>query len=214
MKTSMRKCLISALLATVAWAGSAAAATKSAEPFDYFTNNWNVVGLKDYPRGARVTPDNRLFLAGTNTAVRVQFGRTLAPLNRQHGKLALAGWMPIMVIAADDEAVHYEFTYWATPMPGVKDWGKAFDWPTEGENFLIWVRYQATNKSDQPAEARVDVRLDAQAASHPKAGAPEEPPVDLSLHRSYSIEKVLAPGGTVEGAARFAFFPVKDAAAF
>ena len=214
MRTSMQSCLIATLLATAAWVDQVGAATKPEEPFDYFVNNWNVVGLKDYPRGARVTPDNCLFLAGTNTAVRVQFGRTLTPLSRQHGKLAIAGWMPIMVIAADDEAVHYEFTYWATPMPGVKDWEKAFEWPTEGENFLVWVRYQATNRSDQPAEARVDVRLDAQAASHPKAGAPEEPPIDLSLHRSYSIGKALAPGGTVEGAARFAFFPVTDAAAF
>ena len=33
------------------------------EPFDYFRNSWNVIGLKDYQCGTRVTPDNRLLLA-------------------------------------------------------------------------------------------------------------------------------------------------------
>ena len=59
--------------------------------------------------------------------------------------------MPIMEIAADDGPVHYEFTYWATPMPNVKDWQKAYDWPTEGENFLVWARYKApTRRRSRP----------------------------------------------------------------
>jgi len=109
-----------------------AAAPKPSEGFDYFENNWNVVGLKDYPRGARVTPDNRIFLAGTNATVQVRFGSALTPLSRKQTKLALNGWMPIMVVSADDGPVHYQFTYWATPMPEVKNWRKAYDWPTEG----------------------------------------------------------------------------------
>ena len=30
------------------------------EPFDYFRNSWNVLGLKDYEHGTRVAPDNKL----------------------------------------------------------------------------------------------------------------------------------------------------------
>jgi hypothetical protein len=29
------------------------------EPFDYFRNSWNVIGLKDYERGTRITPPGR-----------------------------------------------------------------------------------------------------------------------------------------------------------
>jgi hypothetical protein len=32
---------------------------------------------------------------------------------------------------------------WSTPLPSVKDWQKAFDWPTEGENFLNWIQMGA-----------------------------------------------------------------------
>ena len=201
------------LLATGLWVRAADAAERTGEPFDYFVNNWNVVGLKDYPRGARVTPDNRLYLAGSNTTVQIRLGRRLTPLSRSHGKLARDGWMPIMEIAADDGPVHYEFTYWATPMPDVKDWRKAFDWPTEGDNFLVWVRYRATNKSDQPAAAEVEIQVDPKAAAHAKTDATKEPPVDRSLHRGYSFARELSPGETVEGAARFAFLPVANAAA-
>ncbi len=180
------------ILAALAVVAASVAFADAADTFDYFANNWNVVGLKDYQRGARVMPDNRIMLDG-KTLVQVRFGRDLTPLSRREGKLAREGWMPIMEIAAVDGAVRYEFTYWATPMPDVKDWRKAFDWPTEGENFLVWVRYKATNQSDKPAEARIEIR---QAADQAPGNC--------------SIAKELMPGGMVEGAARFAFFPVKD----
>jgi len=185
---------------------------KKVMEFDYFVNNWNVVGLKDYRRGARVMPDNRIMLAGSTAAVQVRFGNQLIPLSRRHNKLAMDGWMPIMVINANDGPVQYEFTYWATPLPSVKDWKKAYDWPTEGENFLVWVRYKATNTSKKPTEAKVQVKLDP-AYRHPGgAEAPREPKVNKSLHGSYSLTKMLAAGQTVEGAARFAFVPIQDSA--
>ena len=84
MKAS--RIFITAALVTGLWARAAAATEKPNDPFDYFVNNWNVVGLKDYPRGARVTPDNRLYLAGSNTTVLVRFGRTLTPLSHAHCK--------------------------------------------------------------------------------------------------------------------------------
>jgi len=51
--------------------------------------------------------------------------------------------------------VRYEVAYWATPLPDAKDWKAAFDWPTEGENFLNWIRVKAVNTTDQPVEASV-----------------------------------------------------------
>ena len=34
-------------------------------PFDYFDNSWSVIGLKDYARGTRITPDNALMIGTT-----------------------------------------------------------------------------------------------------------------------------------------------------
>src|SRR4030042_4620318 len=112
---------------------------QKAEHFDYFVNNWNVVGLKDYPRGARVTPNNAIIL-GYDT-LNICYGQELTKLSRKQDKLALNGWLPVMVIRANEDAIRYEFTYWVTPMPDVQDWKKTFNWPTEGENFMVWVKY-------------------------------------------------------------------------
>jgi len=114
------------------------------EPFDYFRNSWNVIGLKDYNDGARVTPDNRLLLAGKAT-VRIRCGRELIPLSRKQTKTLLDGWLPVILITAGDGPVRYDFQLFATPLPSVKDFQKAFDWPTEGENFLNWIVVKATN---------------------------------------------------------------------
>ena len=57
-------------LQTIAWLlvattfGFCQSAVLADEPFDYFQNSWNVIGLKDYNDGTRVTPDNELILAG------------------------------------------------------------------------------------------------------------------------------------------------------
>ena len=137
------------LAVIVLFGGPAAAQTDrmmEVDSFDYFTNNWNVIGLKDYNHGSRVTPDNELWLGG-RTAVQVRYGRQLTPLGRQHGKRAASNWLPIMCVSAEDGPVVYEFRYWATPLPDAKDWQAAFGWPTEGENFLVWVTVKATNRS-------------------------------------------------------------------
>ena len=51
--------------------------------------------------------------------------------------------MPIIIITAGKEQVDYEVTYWARPLPDVKDWRKAFDRQTEGENSLNWIHAKA-----------------------------------------------------------------------
>lgn len=167
--------------------------TVAEEPFDYFRNNWNVVGLKDYKRGARITPDNRLQLA--DAEVRIRVGRRLLPLGRCHGKSLQDGWLPVVLIEAVDASVRYAITMWATPLPTVREWEKAFNWPTEGENFLTWIRVTATNTGDHEARAAVKTsssRTDANKTS----------------------EWVLKPGEAAVATVRVPFFPVSSDAAF
>ncbi|MBL7146982.1 MAG: hypothetical protein ISS76_22275, partial [Phycisphaerae bacterium] len=112
------------------------------ESFDYFDNSWTVIGLKDYAHGTRITPDNQLVVHDSNkkpSRVLIRFGQQLTPLNRQHTKKLTNGWLPVVLITAEDGRVIYEFTLWATPLPSVKNWKKAFDWPIEGENYLNWI---------------------------------------------------------------------------
>jgi len=173
----------------------AACPTRADEPFDYFRNSWNVIGLRDYEHGTRLTPDNKLLLAD-EAEVRIRFGQELAPLSRRQIKTLRDGWLPIILIAAEDGPVRYDFTLWATPLPTVKDWQKAFDWPTEGENFLNWVLVKATNSGTAQAEAKVKLE-----GTGPSARATE-------------FAWSLGPGESAEGVVRIPFMPVDGPAAF
>ena len=166
------------------------------EPFDYFANSWNVIGLKDYRDGARVTPANELLLAN-KARLRLRFGRNLTLLSRDQTKTLLDGWLPVILLTARDGGVRYDFTLWATALPTAKDWQKAFDWPTEGENFLNWVAAKATNTGAAPAEAKVKVEQTSPSGASQK---------DFAWS--------LAPGQSAEGVLRVPFAPIADAAAF
>lgn len=152
-----------------------------------------MVGLKDYPRGAQVTPENAIMLDEKYGTLEICYGQELTKLSRKQDKLALNGWLPVMVIRADDNAVRYEFTYWATPMSDVKDWKKAFDESTEGENFLVWVKYRVSNGSNHPSKGQVEIRKTSDSTY---------------VNKLYIGE--LAPGASVEGAACYPFFPVEN----
>lgn len=175
--------------------------------FDYFANNWNVIGLKDYLHGARITPDNQLVLAA-DTRVQIRVGQAKVPLSRGNPKRALRGWMPIIVVTADDGPVHYDITFWATPLPDVKDWRKAFDWPTEGENFLNWIHIKATNTSGAATEAASEIAW-RQAQTAPAAGqTPAAGSTDNNVSHDQAWSCQLAAGASVEWVARYPFSPV------
>ncbi|MBN1851871.1 MAG: discoidin domain-containing protein [Pirellulales bacterium] len=165
------------------------------EPFDYFQNNWNVIGLKDYERGTRVTPDNRLELKD-KAMVAIRVGKSLAPLTRRRGKTLQDGWIPIILIRAEDGPVRYDITLWATPLPTVKDCQKAFDWPTEGENYLNWIGVKVTNQGPTPTEAKVKIESAARSDAN---GA---------------FEWSLAPNAKVDAIMRIPFSPVEDPSLF
>jgi len=167
------------------------------EPFDYFRNSWNVIGLKDYARGTRITPKNKLVVGDSSqksATVQIRFGRQLTPLSRKQTKKLLDGWLPVILITAEDGCVQYNFTLWATPLPTVKNWQKAFDWPTEGENFLNWILVKVTNTGDTITEAKLKVEK-----SGPSSSA------------SHDFTWSLSPGKSVESVVRIPFSPVKDA---
>ncbi|MFN0169610.1 MAG: hypothetical protein ACKV22_24575 [Bryobacteraceae bacterium] len=173
--------------------------------FDYFVNNWNVIGLPDYMYGGRITPNNDLYLAG-GTAVRIRVGRNLTPLSRASGKRALNGWMPVLQVTANEGPVRYEITYWATPLPDSRDWQRAFRWPVDGENFLCWITVEATNSSTEPVEARAGVRPDASGYTL----KPAQFMTAKKATREYKFSWRLAPGESAIGVARYPFFPVNE----
>jgi hypothetical protein len=88
-------------------------------PFDYFDNSWSVIGLKDYARGTRITPDNKLMIGaslGTSeqeadkASVRIRFGKALTPLGREQTKQLMDGWLPVVLLTSPAGPVRYEFT--------------------------------------------------------------------------------------------------------
>ncbi|MCU0871452.1 MAG: hypothetical protein MUE50_03825 [Pirellulaceae bacterium] len=137
---------LATLLAVVATTARAA----EEEPFDYFRNSWNVIGLKDYAHGTRITPDNRLLLADGREA-QIRFGRNPQPLGRRQIKTLQDGWLPVVLLTARDGDVRYDFRLWATPLPMVLDWRRAFDGPAEVDDYLNWIEARVTNEG---AEAR------------------------------------------------------------
>ncbi len=177
-------------------ASSASAARAAQAPFDYFQNSWSVIGLKDYNDGTRVTPENELVLTN-QTRLRISCGPSLTPLSRKQTKTLLEGWLPVVLLATDQDGVRYEFTLWATPLPSVKNWRAAFDWPTEGDNFLNWIQVKATNPGPRPAEARVQLDLLVTNAPAPTAWSAS-----------------LAPGRSAVTCFRMPFKPIAGAAAF
>lgn len=175
---------------------SHAAPNGSQEPFDYFRNSWNVIGLKDYNEGTRVTPDNELLLSG-GRRVRLLCGPKLTPLSRKQTKTLVGGWLPIILLTVEEDRVRYDLTLWATPLPTVKDWQAACDWPTEGENFLNWILVEATNLGKVAAEVRTDL---------------EQSSAPVTTLGSWSL--VLPPGQSAETSFRVPFAPVADASVF
>jgi hypothetical protein len=193
---------------------TAPALSQAAEPFNYFVTDWSVVALKDYKKGTRITPYTRLIMAGDaeetyhepDATVQFRYGRKLTPFDRGHTKTCLNGWMPIVQVSATDGPVRYDLTFFATPMPTVKDWRKAYDWPTEGGNYLTWVVIRATNTGPAAAEAKFRVEQWGEKFARDKHPVPRlNTPIDFAWS--------LPPGQAAEGVARLPFYPVADDAA-
>ena len=203
-------CLSPLILLCPLFLALSSGAAEDVMDFDYFRNNWNVIGLKDYIHGSRITPNNELLLSG-KTPVQIRLGRDRVALRREQGKLAMNGWMPIILVQADHGPIRYTVTYWATPLPDAKDWRKAFDWPTETENFLCWITVQAINTSDAPAEAFVELGPTS-VSTVPKGFVEQqaETATDKKHTREYKWSWNLDPQKTARGVARYTYFPIDN----
>ncbi|UCD29577.1 MAG: hypothetical protein JSV03_03605 [Planctomycetota bacterium] len=166
------------------------------EPFDYFENSWSVIGLKDYRDGTRISPENELLLAEKDK-LQLKFGRSLTPLSRKQTKTLLEGWLPVVLLTAEDEEVRYAFTLWATPLPTVNNWHKAFDWPGEGENFLIWIKVKVTNIGLTQADAKLSIER-----------------ITPSGSKITPFKWSVRPGQSVEAVARIPYAPIEDTSVF
>ena len=107
--------------------------------------------MKDYDTGVRIQPDNQF------SGIQIKIGPSLRPLAAEDKKTLLNGWIPIVRISAEEAGVTYESLIWVAPLPTVNDWRKAFDWPAEGEKYLLWVMVEATNTGAQAAEAKASI---------------------------------------------------------
>ncbi len=182
-------------------------------PFDYFRNSWAVIGLPDYERGTRLTPDDQLLLQGTER-VTIEFGNPFSALSRHQTKTLLEGWIPVVLIESKAGDVRYEFLIWAAPLPGSPDITAAFNGPAEGENFANWILVRATNAGKTATKAAVRIKdwiaaKDfAAVAEPPEVKAPAVAAKNLSVHE---WSPVLGPGETSEDSAAFPFRPVPQA---
>ncbi len=126
------------------------------EPFEYFENSWQVIGLQDYNKGTRISPDNHLLLSGGKW-IKIKVGTDLDTLPRTSVKTLEEGWLPIVLLTTWDNEVRYNIKIWATPLKSTKNWKKAFSWPVEGENYLNWVQFTASNTGNKNFEARFNL---------------------------------------------------------
>jgi len=200
----VRSLLLLLQAAAIALAGSTN--DDDVKVFDYFDNSRADVGLKDYQRSAKLSEDHRLRLEKPDY-IYVRIGKELTPLSKEQVRLAKDGWQPIFLVSAVEESVRYDVRFWATPLPDVKDWKKAFDWPSEGENFLIWITVKAVNLSDKAAVAKAEVAPVPKDPSAKRKKRAPKPRTDLG---TYSWSWELEPNGSSEGVARYTFSRIGD----
>ena len=102
-------------------------------PFEYFSNPWTVVGLKDYAGGSRIGPRHDLVLPNGLTARLLLRG---GPIPSSIRPVLRIGWQPIVVWRVGAVRV----TAFAAPMPGRPF--AAYDGPVAGDDYLTVLRVE------------------------------------------------------------------------
>ncbi len=166
-----------------------AASTERGEPprpYEYFSNPWTVVGLKDYRDGTRISPDGTLFL-GEGITFRFLAGESYAPLPvsivRSLEKDSISSLeepdgasfdvaLPIVHLFWEEgEKVSYEFIIFATPLNPAES--PSYDHSIGSENYLN----------------QVCVRIRSELSDAVRA------PVGVSLSRVFSAPEPIEPSG-------------------
>ena len=86
--------------------------------------------------------------------------------------------------------MRYDIQLWATPLRTVKDCERAFDWPTEGDNFANWILVTAKNTGAQAADTSVVFHLQAK-----------------TQQRNARLARQLAPGAKADFVCHVPFAP-------
>ncbi len=116
------------------------------EGFDYFTNSWTVLGLTNYDRGTRVSPEGELVLAD-NLICCPLIGKEMVSLNDSVKRVLLHGCLPIVqydFIAG--KTIRYEIEMLACPEP---EDNPNFHWPEE-KSFINLMKVKLTNLRFEP----------------------------------------------------------------
>ena len=196
MKSGFRLTVLSSVLVACSALGAAPSPKPTGAPFDYFRNSWQVIGLKDYKNGTRITPQNELLLAN-NLKVQIACGSQVTPLGRSPIKTLLEGWLPVVLLSTEQEGVRYEFTLWSTPLPTAQDWKAAYAWPTEGENFRNWILVRATNLGSNSPLAHLSLKLTTAEESRQTTWkfqlAPQES-TEICFQTPYEKARISEPG--------------------
>lgn len=122
------------------------------DPFDYFSNSWAVIGLKDYSDATRISPDGEFFLAG-KSSFQVLVGEELVPLDGRVKKTLVKGYLPIVRYDfVVNERVEYILEFFACPLESGGD--AAYAWP-DSPNFLNLARLTFRNLGPMPEKAVV-----------------------------------------------------------
>ncbi len=120
------------------------------DPFDYFSNSWALIGLKDFPDATRLSPAGE-FLLADGTACQFLLGESLVPVDSRVKRTLAKGYLPI--VATDivlNGDVRLTVETFAAPLD---DPGRAsYDWPLE-PNFLNFVRLSFRNLRQDATKA-------------------------------------------------------------
>lgn len=164
---------------------SRAQGRQDSKTYEYFSNPWSVVGLKDYRDGTRIAPDGTLFL-GEGVKCRFLVGESYSTLptsivrRLEKDSLLVSGLsrpkpdvaaydvaLPIVhLLQRESNGLRYEFIIFASPLnPADKS---CYDRPAGSENYLNQVCIRIRSDLSRPTKAPVGVSL-SRAFSAPQA---------------------------------------------
>jgi len=158
---------------------------QASKPYEYFSNPWTVVGLKDYRDGTRIAPDGTLFL-GEGVKCRFLTGKSYSPLpasivrTLEKDSVEFSGLfqpeadfaafdiaLPVVhLLLRESEGVSYEFIIFASPLNPVDK--SSYDHPVGSENYLNQVCIRIRSELSRPIKAPVGISL-SRAIAAPRA---------------------------------------------
>jgi len=140
--------------------------TDRSHAYEYFSNPWGLIGLKDYPSGTRIAPHLALLL-GDRHQLRICAGERMARIPPSIRRTLSMGYLPIVQLRfSDRSSVGYQIELLAAPEK-MGPAGGSFWGPTGSGDFdnYLHMAICGTGRIEQPAtiafEFVSDLRLQA-----------------------------------------------------